>query len=105
MKAMVKTMLVVALLGNAGLAHSIGACGRWGCGTNSPLVDGAGIAAAGASKAAPVGTSRSNGLPSRVARPGTPVWGNNLNSPVVAGALILAAPVRPRAVLRVVTAR
>ena len=45
MRTMIRTMVAVALLGSAGLAHSIGACGRWGCGQNSPVVAAAEVGA------------------------------------------------------------
>lgn len=89
MRTMVRTMVAVALLGSAGLAHSVAGCSRWGCGQNSPLVDGAGTSAGVAAVAAPASIAAPRSATSRKSAPARPpAPGVNLNSPVVDGASI-----------------
>ena len=76
MRLIAKTLvpLLFGLLGAAELAHAVAGCGRWGCGTNSPHVEGAQVGSL------------------------LPGWGSNLNSPLAGSAAVAGAPFHELAV-------
>jgi hypothetical protein len=81
MRTMVRTMVAVALLGSAGLAQS-GGCDDWGCGSNSPVVEGAGGSAPVVATPSPEGALPHSSKSGVVSSP-CPKWGCGENSPVV----------------------
>ena len=96
MKSIWKTLAVMLLggLGFADSANAVGACGRWGCGTNSPAIAGA---HAGPSSARVIaGCNRwgcgTNSPAIDSAQSPFEGWGQNLNSPLVASGVSAGAP-------------